>query len=234
MLSKTDPRSRHRGIGFKIGDAFPAADPIARWATVLSMAANNTIYLNVRIIEGDLPAELNLYYFRLLAAHFFEAAEWLRATRKTWPEIDGFIQSLDQGSQDRVERIVAFASQKHPLHDQLRRSRMTLFHYPEMHPGKEQAGQEELANAMSEGGDLIGWIEGGEDYATFRAAFADEIAVQFVATNDAATEALMERLKEPVFDLVQLTESILLAHLKRIDPTKTTVWRKGTPKPDLS
>ncbi len=27
------------------------------------MAANNTIYLNVRIIEDDLPPELDLYYF---------------------------------------------------------------------------------------------------------------------------------------------------------------------------
>src|SRR5215207_905701 len=105
MSSKADPESRHRGIGFKVGDAFPAADPIARWATVLSMAANNAIYLNVRIIEGDLPPELNLYYFRLLAAHFFEAAMWLQQTRKTWPEVDGLISSLDEASQERYENV---------------------------------------------------------------------------------------------------------------------------------
>src|SRR5580700_4617310 len=46
--SKSHPDSRNRGIGFKIGDAFPADDPIARWTTALAMAANDAIYLNVR------------------------------------------------------------------------------------------------------------------------------------------------------------------------------------------
>lgn len=233
MSSKARPEARHRGIGFKIGAAFPADDPIARWSTVLSMAANNTIYLNVRIIEGDLPPELNLYYFRLLAAHFFEAAEWLQKTRKTWPEIDGLITSLDNASKERYEHVIAFASQTHALHDRLRRSRMTLFHYPEMHPDKEQAGMEELANALREAKDLTGWIEGGEDYASFRAAFADEVALQFLAESDEAIEEVMEALREPVFELVQFAEAVLLEQLKRVPPDKTTIWNTGDPKPEI-
>src|SRR3954463_13871973 len=128
MLPKVDPRSRDRGIAFRIGDVFPADDPIARWTSVLAMAANNTVYLNVRLIEGDLPPELNLYYFRLLAAHFFEAADWLRSTRFHWPEIDKLVDSLDADNRARFERIAAFADQSHPLHDRLRRSRATMFH----------------------------------------------------------------------------------------------------------
>jgi hypothetical protein len=154
MDSKAHPDARHRGIGFRLGDAFPADDPIARWATVLGMATNHTIYINVRIIEGDLPPELDLYYFRLLAAHFFEAAEWLKVTRETWPEVDEIIKSLDSKSQDRYARIVSYASQKHPLHERLRRSRVTLFHYPVMHPGRADAGVEELANAMRQAADI--------------------------------------------------------------------------------
>jgi hypothetical protein len=87
-VSKAHPDSRDRGNGFRIGDAFPADEPIARWATVLSIAANDSIYLNIRLIDGGLPPELNIYYFRLLAAHFFEAAEWLANTRNTWPEVE--------------------------------------------------------------------------------------------------------------------------------------------------
>lgn len=57
--SKAHPNARSHGIGFKIGDAFPAHDAVARWAIVLAMAANDAVYLNVRMVEGNLPPELN-------------------------------------------------------------------------------------------------------------------------------------------------------------------------------
>lgn len=234
MASKADPASRNRGIGFKIGDVFPADEPVARWTTVLAMATNNTIYLNVRLIEGDLPPELSTYYFRLLAAHFYEAATWLVKTRGRWPEIDSFVAALDADAQQRYASVVAFAQPSHPHHEVLKRSRVTLFHYPDMVQGKEKAGQEELANAMSEAKDLDGWIEGGSEYASFRATFADEIAVQLLSPSTAETEQLMEDLREPVFDLVKFTEKALYGHLISKDPNLTTVWSAGTPKPDLS
>jgi hypothetical protein len=231
--SKADPTARDQGIGFRIGDAFPADDPVARWATVLSMATNNAIYLNVRLVEGDLPPEQTLYYFRLIAAHFFEIATWLKETRKPWPEIDELVNSLDKDAQERYDNIVAFASQKHPLHKRLSESRSTIFHYPAMHPAREAAGAEELANAMREAKQSVGWIEGGDAYATFRAAFADEIALQFLATTDEETEGVMDALHGPVFELVELTEAVLLAHLKTLPTDATTIWRKGEPRPPL-
>jgi hypothetical protein len=233
MSSKAHPDARHRGIGFKIGDVFAADDPIARWATVLGMAANNTIYINVRIIEGDLPPEHNLYYFRLLAAHFFEAAGWLQETRAVWPEIDELIKSLDAKSQERYDRIVAYARQKHLLHERLRRSRTTLFHYPTIHPAREEAGIEELANAMREAKDLKGWIEGGQEYASFRFSFADEVAVQFLAESDEATREIMEDLRENIFELVLFAEAVMYEHLKRVPPEKTVIWNKGEPRPNI-
>jgi transcriptional regulator with XRE-family HTH domain len=210
--SKADPTARDQGIGFRIGDAFPADDPI---------------------IEGDLPPEQNLYYFRLIAGHFFEIATWLKETRKTWPEINALVDSLDENAQERYANIVAFASQKHPLHKRLGESRSTLFHYPTMHPEREAAGAEELANAMREAMDAEGWIEGGDDYATFRAAFADEVALQFLATSDEETEEIMEALRGPVFELVELTEAVLLAHLKTLPADATVIWEKGDPRPEL-
>jgi hypothetical protein len=229
--SKAHPASRHRGIGFKIGDAFPADDLIARWGTVLAMAANNAVYLNVRMIEGDLPPELSIYYFRLIAAHFFEAATWLKKTRHA-DEIDELITSLDDESRSRYDNIVAFASQKHPLYVRLRRSRATLFHYPTMHPAKDKAGTEELANAMREARDLDGWIEGGHDYASFRAVFADEIALQFLAENKEAMSEIAAELSAAVFELVEFAESALLVQLKRTSKHKTRLWRKDEPRPE--
>jgi hypothetical protein len=233
MESKAHPGSRDRGIGFKIGDVFPADDPIARWATVLGMAANNTVYLNVRMIEGDLPPELNLYYFRLVAAHFFEAVMWLKRTSKTWPEVRELIESLDDQARARYKHLLAFTSPKHPLYPRLRRSRMTTFHYPEMHPEKARAGVEDLANALREAKDLDGWIEGGEEYATFRAPFADEVAAQFLGESEEDTAELMGSLEEPVFELVEFANDVLLAQLTRVSPKKTVMWQKGKARPEI-
>jgi transcriptional regulator with XRE-family HTH domain len=231
--SKAHPDARHRGIGFRIGDAFPADNPLARWATALAMGANYSVYLNVRLVEGDLPPEANLYYFRLIVGHFFEAAKWLKKTRKQWPEIDKFIASLDEEDQKRYDDIVAFASQKHPLHKRLKESRATQFHFPEMPPGKEAAGQEELANAMREAANLAGWIEDGKDYASFRAAFADEIAVQFLATSTEETEEIMDALSGPVFEFVEFTMSVLLAYLKTLPEETTIFWEEGKVRPKV-
>lgn len=233
MTSKADPQARHRGIGFKIGKVFSADDPIGRWSTVLAMAANNTIYLNVRLIEGNLPPELSMYYFRLLVAHFFEAAQWLSDTRSTWPQVDQFIDSLNGAHQQRFDRIAEFGSQRHRFYANLSRSRATLFHYPTMHPDRDAAGAEELANAMREVADADGWIEGGSDYASFRATFADEVALQFLSTSDQENQEIMEELRGPVFELVEFAEAVLLAHLKTVDPTATTIWEKGQPRPEI-
>lgn len=229
--SKAHPDSRRRGIGFKIGDAFPADDAIARWATVLAMAANDAVYLNVRMIEGDLPPELNVYYFRLIASHFIEAVDWIGKTRHRWPEIDEFIRSLDEDSQAQCDRLLAFTEKTHPLYETLRRSRNTLFHYPVMHPERERAGAEELANALDEAKDLEGWIEDGGHYATFRATFADTVALQFLTGSKEETTELANQLEGPVFELVEFTTAVLLAQLKRTPTHKTRLWRKGEPRP---
>ncbi len=232
--SKAHPDARNHGIGFKIGDAFPADDAVARWSTVLAMAANDAVYLNVRMVEGDLPPELNVYYFRLVASHFIEAVDWIAKTRHTWPQVDEFIRSLDEGSQARCDRLLAFTDRKHPLYETLRRSRNTLFHYPVMHPEKERAGAEELANALNDAKDLDGWIEDGGHYATFRATFADTVALRFLTGSEEETVKLADQLEGPVFELVEFTMAVLLAQLKRTPAHKTRLWRTGEPRPETN
>jgi hypothetical protein len=176
---------------------------------------------------------LNVYYFRLVSSHFIEAVDWIGRTRHTWPLIDEFIRSLDEDSQARCDRLLAFTDRKHPLYERLRRSRNTLFHYPVMHPERERAGVEELANALNDAKDLDGWIEDGGHYATFRATFADTVALQFLAGSEEETVKLAEQLEGPVFELVQFTTDVLLAQLKRTPAHKPRLWRQGEPKPDI-
>jgi hypothetical protein len=203
---------------FRIGDVFPADDPVARWTTVVCMAINNTVYVNVRIIEGDLPPELNLYYFRLVAGHFFEACTWLAETPSRWPEIQEFLDGLPYEAKERLSALQGFASQAHPLHEVLSRSRNTLFHYPTVHPQRDEAGIEELAAAMREAADLMSSMESGEEWASFRARFADDIAVQFLGTSEDELSDLFSQLQEPMFSLVELGQAVILEHLKRVDP----------------
>lgn len=80
------------------------------------------------------------------------------------------------------------------LYETLRRSRNTLFHYPVMHPEKERAGAEELANALDAAKDLDGWIEDGGHYATFRATFADTVALRFLTGSEEETVELADQM----------------------------------------
>lgn len=213
MTSKTTPEARHKGMRFRIGEVFAADDPIARWTTVLSIAANDVTYVNVRMIEGDLEPALDLYYFRLAAAHFIEACDWLEKTPKHWPQLREFIATLPDDARAKLDRLQAFSSQRHPLNATLSRSRDTLFHYPDIQPEKERAGREEMANALAEAADITSTIEGGDDYASFRACYADEVAVQLVAPEQEELEHLLEELRGPMFELVEFAEAVLLAFL---------------------
>lgn len=103
-----------------------------------------------------------------------------------------------------------------------------------MHPEKVRAGVEDLANALREAKDLDGWIEGGEEYATFRAAFADEVAAHFLGRSEEDTAELMSSLEEPVFELVEFANDVLLAQLTRVSPKKTTIWERGEPRPEIA
>jgi hypothetical protein len=128
---------------------------------------------------------------------------------------------------------VAFAGQRHRFYENLKRSRSTLFHYPVMHPGREEAGLEELANALSVAADAPGWIEGGVDYASFRAAFADQVSLQFLSEDNEELKALMVELRQPVFELVQFTEAVLLKHLLTLPTEATVVWDAGESRPRI-
>jgi hypothetical protein len=84
---------------------------------------------------------------------------------------------------------------------------------------------------MRAAADVCSSIEMGEDYASFRAVFADEIGVKFVAETDDAAEEILEQLREPVFELVRFAEAALLAQLKRAPLDATELWNPGDERP---
>ncbi|MGH2879253.1 MAG: hypothetical protein ACRDK4_06590 [Solirubrobacteraceae bacterium] len=103
-----------------------------------------------------------------------------------------------------------------------------------MHPEKERAGAEELANALTDAKDLEGWIEDGGHYATFRATFADTVALRFLTGSEEDTIELTDQRNVPVFELVEFAMAVLLAQLKRTPKHKTQFWRQGEPRPEIN
>jgi hypothetical protein len=188
------------------------------------MAINNTVYVNVRMIEGDLAPELNIYYFRLVAAHFFELCSWLRETPPRWPEIRKFLVRLPEDAKRTLAELEAFADPRHTHFAALSRSRHTLFHYPDLHPAKADAGAEELANALAEVADFTSTIEGGVEWASFRACFADEVALQFLAPHDEDWHKLFEELQGPMFGVVEFGQAVLLEYMKAADPERVEIF----------
>src|SRR5687768_10424096 len=76
---------------FRIGDAFPADDPVARWITALAMSHNDIRHGNLRMIDPGTPDHERLYYLRLVASHFKEIADDLSQAYDTWPEVRTFV-----------------------------------------------------------------------------------------------------------------------------------------------
>lgn len=88
--------------------------------------------------------------------------------------------------------------------------------------------------SLNDAKDLEGWIEDGGHYATFRATFADTVALQFLTGSEEETTELADRLNEPVFELVKFAMDVLLAQLKRTPKHRTWLWRKGEPRPEIN
>ena len=95
-------------IRFKIGEAFPADDPLARWVTVCAMAMNDALLVNRWLIprlQEEVPSELHetVYLGRVAAAHLYEAASFLRKYRRQ-PKIKKFIEDLEPSTKLSTRR----------------------------------------------------------------------------------------------------------------------------------
>jgi hypothetical protein len=143
-------------IRFKIGDAFPASDPVARFITGLAMISNDWLRSveDMFKLEGDTPEEIGrrISLFRRQAALVHEAVTFISDARRMFPEVASFIDGLEVKARDGCEHVIgAVASgSPHYLGEWLEDHRNVTHHYPKMHPAAAQHGQEEMANALAE------------------------------------------------------------------------------------
>jgi hypothetical protein len=103
-------------VRFTIGQAFPAADPVARFITVLAMMSNDWIRLFevIRASPED-EAGLRVLIFRQQAALHHEAADFIREARRQFhASVDAFVRGLDASAQENCERIVGGIDPRSP------------------------------------------------------------------------------------------------------------------------
>jgi hypothetical protein len=83
---------------FRIGDAFPADEPVARYVVVLAAIYNDWRRTAEAMNGAGSGAEgmgVRLLHFRQIVGYSHEATAFLRGARKRYPEIDAFVSGLD-------------------------------------------------------------------------------------------------------------------------------------------
>jgi hypothetical protein len=188
-------------VRFKIGEAFPADDPLARWMTVCAMALNDLLLVNRWLfprMREETPTAIheNFYLTRLGAAHLFELASFLRRSDRRLAVVRGFVAALEEEPCAAYRDLVEIGKGgESKFATQLRHARNQVFHYQGLLLGDAEE-RESLKQAMAghAGDERERGIERGriEDIPPpltgFRASFADDIAVDMMLPGDTEEE----------------------------------------------
>lgn len=134
---------------FRIGDVFPADDPIARFVAVLAMV-NNEWHRSMHLMKvtTDDPAGrgIRLLLLRQQAASYVEAVDWILDSRKHLPAINDYIDGLDAEAAEHYKRLMAGCDPQSPGYmDWLTAHRNVTAHFPKLHPDAFAHGDEEIA-----------------------------------------------------------------------------------------
>jgi hypothetical protein len=220
-------------IRFKIGEAFPADDLLARWVTVCAMALNDALLINRWLmpqLEDEVPSEPHEHFYlaRVGAAHSYEAASFLRKYRRQ-PKIKEFIEGLEPEHQEQYEALLKIGKgSQGKFSKQLKAARDSFFHYPDLILGQED--REPLKRAMighakdeEEQGIKRGEIR---DFSPpikgFRAGFADDIATEMMLPENTGEEfpEFISNVSKSLGQLLNFLKAVLNAYTL----TRPEVW----------
>jgi hypothetical protein len=204
-------------IRFKIGEAFPARDPVARFITGLAMISNDLLRAleDMLRLENDTPEDIGrrISLFRRQAASVYEAATFIDDAGRMFPEVSRFLNGLDGKTRAGCELVVGAVdgNSPHYLGKWLEDHRNVTHHYPKMHPAAAQHDDEEMANALAQAADIESTIDSGEKLGDARFRFADEVGVQLLPPLD--DPSWMERLRDTSMALADFTQRAAQAYL---------------------
>ena len=188
-------------VRFKIGEAFPADDQLARWMTIYAMALNDLLLINRWLIprlQDEVTTEPHetFHLGRLAAAHLFEAATFLRKSNKRLAVVREFVAKLDEEPRAAYADLLKIGDGgQGKFAKQLKHARNMVFHYQALLTGQGEE-HERLKQAMRghadderEQGITRGKVEDIPPPLTgFRSLFADDIATEMLLPEDTEQE----------------------------------------------
>jgi hypothetical protein len=161
---------------FRIGDAFPAESPLARFIVAVAQGMNDSLLANTLFVKSEKPYE-HIYFFNLASSHLFEVAEMFRKAHGQWEEVRDFISTLDRDRRAEFESIAALAAPEAGWPgNRLKELRNSFFHYLRLDLGAANAGKLPLVRGLTEAIDT-------ESSVIIEALFADEIFVKTLSAN---------------------------------------------------
>jgi hypothetical protein len=205
-------------IRFRIGDAFPASDPVARFVTGLAMISNDWLRSIGDLLarKGDTPEEMGrrVSLFRRQAALLHEAAQFITDAQRMFPDVANFINGLKPEARTACERVTGAVDSNSPhyLGDWLEDHRNVTHHYPRMHPTASEHGREEMAKALDEAAGIESTIDSGQSFGDARFRYADEIGVQLLPDLD--DRNWVEETRDTAMALAEFAQRAAQAYLE--------------------
>lgn len=218
---------------FRIGDALPADDPVARFVTVLAMLHNEwrrTMDAMVATVDHPDGIGTRLMLFRQLVGHSHEAVKFLTESRAHYAEIDTFVKGLDSAVLGRYDDALAAID---GIETWLGEQRDITFHYPELVREAYQADAEVIANALAAAVDDRSSATLADTYGEVRFEFADAVAVRLLGvdvsdenTDDA--KRLVKSLSDARWALGDFALGAIAAYLASRPPGTFRAGRSAT------
>jgi hypothetical protein len=187
---------------FRIGDAFPEHDPVARYLSVLAMIHNDwkrgMTAMNASLGKPD-GIGVRLYLFRQLVGSAHEATTFLNDARGRFPGVARFVDQLPPVARTPYDKVFATLAQ---FDAWLGEHRHITFHYPEMRPERYEAGQDPIATALSRAADDRSSATLGPRYSDVRFDFADAVVAEMLGF-DLKTDEGLKLFKQLVTSLAE-------------------------------
>jgi hypothetical protein len=198
---------------FKIGEAFPADDPLARFVVAVAAALNDNLLAHTMFVDAEKPFEL-VYLFSLASSHLYEASETFLKAHREWPEVAEFVATLDDERQAEFERVISLARPEPPWPGgRLKEIRNSFFHYFRLDRAAADAGRLPLQQGLERAAEMesVLQVDSEGPLGGIRAVFADEVAVRAMTFDydDDELERLTKALLPLQIDLNRFAQGAL-------------------------
>lgn len=216
-----------RRAEFTVGDAYRADNPMARFVTAIAMASNDVLRLLKWMLEPrDATHEsrgVRILSLRLQASALFEASEYLRRCRDTWPEVAGFLEGLPVEAREHLDRLIGATTAGHPGYlAWLKGHRDVTFHYPKLNREAAANDAEEMRAALVKAAGIASSITEPGRPLDLRFDYADEVAVQLLPDPDDDPEHLGQ-LRDLAISLIMFARDAQAGYLSTLPEGIITV-----------